>query len=320
MGQCASASRGAAAADDDDVARRRRHGADDASTTTGARVSALTKTTRPLRERYAYVDKLGHGAFGEVYAYASTTGTGDVAVKALDKQKLSRIRTSGGRTMMDDAVDEAELMALCADAHVVGVYEWCEDARENKAYIVMEFCERGALLGDDTDGFEPFEDSRVKAVIRDLLSALVVCHARGVVHYDVKPQNILVSASGAHKLGDFGSARRVEKNEHDGTYALVRTTPGTPAFTAPECCEGEPCDGFKADVWAVGVTAHALATGSYAYRAEGAWNTYQMILERDVDLSQISNQQCRNFLEAVLDRDPSSRLTAQQALEHAWLA
>ena len=314
MGQCAS---NAASKGDDDDSRRGvvSTSADDGDT----KKRSLIKTTQPLSARYAYVDKLGHGAFGEVYKYQTTTG-GVVAVKALDKQKLSRIRTSSHRTMMDDAIDEAEFMAVCADEHVVGVYEWCEEARGDTAYIVMEFCERGALVGDDTDTFEPFENSRAKAVIRDICSALVVCHAQGVVHYDVKPQNVLVHASGAYKLGDFGSAKRVEKNVQDGTYALVRTTPGTPAFTAPECCEGEPCDGFKADMWSVGVTAHALVTGSYAYQAEGAWNTYQLILSQDVDLSQISDEQCRDFLAKVLDRDPAKRLTAQQALEHAWLA
>jgi len=280
-------------------------------------------------ETYERERTIGRGTFGEVVKYTRKRKGGrdneeederdwanEVAIKALDKRKLSRARASATRTMLDDAKEEAMLMAECESENVVRVYEWIDDARSEKVYIVMEFCANGAVLSDD-DEFEAFAIETIKDIIRDVLRALVECHARGVVHYDVKPQNIFNHASGARKLGDFGSAKRVEKNK-DGTYALVRTTPGTPAFTAPECCEGEPCDGFKADVWAVGITAHALATGSYAYRADGAWNTYQLILTQEIDLSAIKDSMFRDFLSKVLDRNPNTRLTARQALEHEW--
>ena len=226
-------------------------------------------------------------------------------------------------------------------------YEWVNDARESTAKIVMEYCERGSVVDDERDTFERFDLSDVKAIARDVLRALRTCHARNIAHYDVKPQNIFASASGAYKLGDFGCATRVKPiavgsrreakarakakanaktnanaSELERTHEFVGKTPGTPAFTAPECCEGEPCDGFKADVWALGMTLHALATGRYFYQADGAWDTYQKVLRESVDLGEIArlgDDGFTDFMTRVLERDPNERLTARQALKHPWI-
>ena len=112
----------------------------------------------------------------------------------------------------------------------------------------------------------------------------------------MKPQNVFVGGEGLYKLGDFGCAVRVTRRR-DGTYEPVGKTPGTPAFTAPECCDGEPCDGFKADVWAAGMTIHALATGKYFYQADSAWETYQKILETRVDMSEIEATEDELFID-----------------------
>jgi [calcium/calmodulin-dependent protein kinase] kinase len=233
--------------------------------------------------------------------------------------------------MLDDAEQEAEIMAACACANVVRVREWVDAAGEAKARLVMEWCSGGCLV-DDADTFEAFSVEKVRAVMRDVFQALRTCHERGFVHFDIKPQNIFVSGGNdegarvTYKLGDFGSATRVEKCSEDegNVFALVSKTPGTPAFTAPECCEGEPCDGFKADVWATGMTAHALATGKYFYKEDGPWQTYQLILSNpEVDMSEVKtlgDDAFTDFLSKILAVEPSKRLTAAQALEHPWLA
>ncbi|ABP00761.1 predicted protein, partial [Ostreococcus lucimarinus CCE9901] len=239
------------------------------------------------------------------------------AVKELNKRKLANVRVGSSRTLLDAAEEEIRMQSECRCANVVQAYEWVNDARESTAKIVMEYCERGSVVDDERDTFERFDLSDVKAIARDILRALRTCHARNIAHYDVKPQNIFASASGAYKLGDFGCATRLER-----THEFVGKTPGTPAFTAPECCEGEPCDGFKADVWALGMTLHALATGRYFYQADGAWDTYQKVLRESVDLGEIArlgDDGFTDFMTRVLERDPNERLTARQALKHPWI-
>ena len=269
------------------------------------------------------------------------------AVKELNKRKLANVRVGSSRTLLDAAEEEIRMQSECRCANVVEAYEWVNDARESTAKIVMEYCERGSVVDDERDTFERFDLSDVKAIARDVLRALRTCHARNIAHYDVKPQNIFASASGAYKLGDFGCATRVKPiavgsrreakarakakanaktnanaSELERTHEFVGKTPGTPAFTAPECCEGEPCDGFKADVWALGMTLHALATGRYFYQADGAWDTYQKVLRESVDLGEIArlgDDGFTDFMTRVLERDPNERLTARQALKHPWI-
>jgi [calcium/calmodulin-dependent protein kinase] kinase len=289
------------------------------------------------------------GTTGEETA-TTTSGRGRAnayAVKELNKRKLANVRVGSSRTLLDAAEEEIRMQSECRCANVVEAYEWVNDARESTAKIVMEYCERGSVVDDERDTFERFDLSDVKAIARDVLRALRTCHARNIAHYDVKPQNIFASASGAYKLGDFGCATRVKPiavgsrreakarakakanaktnanaSELERTHEFVGKTPGTPAFTAPECCEGEPCDGFKADVWALGMTLHALATGRYFYQADGAWDTYQKVLRESVDLGEIArlgDDGFTDFMTRVLERDPNERLTARQALKHPWI-
>jgi len=268
---------------------------------------------------------LGRGSHGEVrlYADASSGTTRAFAVKEMDARRIARASCGlDARAVLEKMREEYETQRACACAHVVKVYECARDARAATAKLVTEYCARGAVM-DARETFEPMDLADVRRILRSILRALRVCHERDVAHHDVKPQNVFVAEDGTYKLGDFGCATRVARDATTGEVELVCKTPGTPAFTAPECCEGEPADGFKADVWAAGATAHALATGAYAYRAENAWETYQKILQCPLDFADIDargDEAFSDLMRKLLDRDPTRRLSASAALEHAWFA
>ena len=292
--------------------------------------------------------RLGKGAYGEVFEYtrsdvssggtgtgrasASTTvdgrgteggGAASFAVKELDKRRLASVFVGSDRkrTLLDQARAESELQSLCACENVVEAYVWVNDASSTQVQLVMEHCERGSIVDDEAETFEPLDSEKIKIILRSILRALRTCHKRDVVHYDIKPQNVFETSDGTYKLGDFGCACEVERDKKTGERELVSKTPGTPAFTAPECCEGEPADGFKADVWAAGMTAHALATGKYFYRADSAWETYQKILAHRVDFTEIDKRGDDGFsdlLRQLLEPDPAKRLSARRALLHPW--
>ena len=133
---------------------------------------------------------------------------------------------------------------------------------------------------------------------------------------------MFVNANGRVKLGDFGTAVILSKDT-----PTVLKTPGTPAFTAPECCEGQPYNGFKADAWSVGMSFHAMCTGSYHYKTGSSYDTYMRILhEESTDDSLLSSlfqetdkdeneysEQFATVLSSLLVRDPKSRCGVAEA-------
>jgi len=166
-----------------------------------------------------------------------------------------------------------------------------------------------------------------------------------VAHLDVKPQNILVDKYGNAKLADFGCAKQTRQEEPYGCAvgcafrkqntedcadkektALITQTPGTPAFTAPECCKGDPFHGPKADMWALGMTLHALLTGSYFFLTNSQWTTYQMVMAVPPDLQFLHFSkhtrhldESSGFIGGLLQYCVKRRLTAREALAHPWM-
>lgn len=96
-------------------------------------------------------------------------------------------------------------------------------------------------------------------------------HNHNVVHGDIKPDNLLLSASGTVKITDFGSAVVFAPGESD----LLCKTSGTPAFLAPEVCAGENFRGKDQDLWALAVTLYAMVFGCLPFRGTTIWELYE---------------------------------------------
>lgn len=157
--------------------------------------------------------------------------------------------------------------------NVVRLLEVIDDEAgfEDKLILVMEFCDGGQLLNwvPETHTFQANRDhelvdetghileSTIKRKIREVANGLQYCHEKGVLHRDIKPQNIIFDANHVAKLIDFGVSKVLESPESPD---FLKQTEGTYHFMAPEACDPdvEQYSGKAADVWALGVTAYAL--------------------------------------------------------------
>jgi len=159
-------------------------------------------------------------------------------------------------------------------------------------------------------------------VMRQVLGALAHCHTRGVVHRDIKLENLMLTQRPEGpgtlqvKLADFGCGAFVEAGEK--LSELV----GTLFYMAPEVFRR--CYGPEADVWSAGVVAYALVSGQLPFYGPTDRAVVQAVLRGDVDLwggvwGSVS-EECRDFVAVMLNRNPELRPSAEEMLRHPWLA
>jgi serine/threonine protein kinase len=197
--------------------------------------------------RYELVRPLGHGAMAVVDLAHDVELDRPVALKRL-AENLARDEDLRQRFLR-----EARLAARLSHPNVVRVFDVGED--RGRPFIAMEYVE-GETLADLVARRGPLSATQAATLGVQACAALAAAHAAGLVHRDVKPQNLLLGSDSVLKLGDFGIALG-----HDGTrLTLVGTVLGTAGYLAPEQARGEEVTA-AADIYAVGAVLYELLTG-----------------------------------------------------------
>ena len=203
---------------------------------------------------YRIVAPLGEGGMASVYKAYQPSVDRYVALKILpsrlvqDPEFLGRFR------------QEAKVLASLQHPHILPVHDFGES--DGFTYIVMPFVSAGTLAA--LLHGQPLPLDEIRRVMSQVGDALDCAHARGLVHRDVKPSNILMDERGNCLLADFGIAKILE-----GTQKFTRTggIVGTPAYMSPEQGLGNPLDG-RSDVYSLGVVLYEMATGRPPFKAE----------------------------------------------------
>src|SRR5258706_77110 len=159
---------------------------------------------------------------------------------------------------------EARNVARLRHPNIVQVYDFEYDTESESFYMVMELID-GQTLKDRLNslGDEPMAVNEVLRIMREATQALAYAHARGMIHRDVKPANLMIDSDGRVVLTDFGIAKIVTGQQFTASGGMV----GTPAYMAPEQGLGEAGD-ERSDLYSLGVILFQLATGRLPYDAE----------------------------------------------------
>ena len=203
--------------------------------------------------RYEIGEELGRGGLGVVYEGRHRGLGRAVAIKLLSNTFEA---DAGLRARF---IFEAQLVAGLDHPHIVPVYDFVE--HEGLCVIVMELCRGGTLWSRfQTQGLRT---DQAVAVVLATAVGLHHAHSNGVLHRDVKPENILFSGTGAVKIADFGIAKSLAGDavQRTATGSLI----GTPAYMAPEQATGDPLSSVT-DVYSLGVVLYELLTGQRPYR------------------------------------------------------
>ncbi|HEY0950403.1 protein kinase domain-containing protein, partial [Nocardioides sp.] len=213
-------------------------------------------TGRLLEGRYRIGARIARGGMASVY---------DATDVRLDRTVAIKIMHPG---LGDDAefaarfVREARSAARLSHPNVVSVYDQGDD--HGTVFLAMELVE-GITLRDVIRKEAPLPPARALALIEPVLSALAAAHRAGIIHRDVKPENVLIAADGRVKVADFGLARAVSADtQHTATGGVLI---GTVSYLAPELVVDGRADA-RADVYAAGVVLFELLTGSKPHEGE----------------------------------------------------
>jgi serine/threonine-protein kinase len=210
--------------------------------------------------RYRLDEQLGAGSTAEVWAATDLELDRRVAVKLLTREA-------------DPVRFEREARAVAALAHpnICTLFDYGET--DERPFIVLEYLPGGSL--EDRLVGPPLPDEETDRIARDLAAGLAHAHARGVVHRDLKPRNVLFGAAGPAKLADFGLARL---GEAPGLTS-AGTVLGTAAYIAPEQVAGSPATPAS-DVYAFGVILFRMLTGRLPFEADDAFALAAMHRDR----------------------------------------
>jgi serine/threonine protein kinase len=239
---------------------------------------------------------------GEVFRARDPRLGRDVAIKSLPEWS----RTDPDRVARFQR--EARILASLNHPHIASIYG-LEDVGDTR-FLVLELVEGGTLLDRLASGPLPLGEGLQIAC--DVADALQAAHEKGVVHRDLKPGNIALTAEGEVKVLDFGLAKAIESGPEAPTGELQATRTGvilgTAAYMSPEQARGLPID-KRADIWAFGCVLYELLTGRHPFPGATVSDRIAAILAQDPDWTALPSQRRIEWLvRRCLQKDPRRRL------------
>jgi tetratricopeptide (TPR) repeat protein/tRNA A-37 threonylcarbamoyl transferase component Bud32 len=254
---------------------------------------------------YELKERIGHGASGEVYTAEDLTLGRTVAIKII------KAPHQDPRITKERFLREAQAISQIDHPNVVTVFEVFQEGTTN--YLVMQYVKGGALR--EVMGQGPMAAEQALRIASDIAAGLEAAHAIGVIHRDVKPENVIVDASGRAKVVDFGVARLVDRSTLTRKGRIVGTLP----YMAPEQVKGHVVDA-RTDVYALGAVLYEMLAGRRPHESrEEAALFYQII---NVDPEPLGERVpgLPAGVEAVvakaLAKDPAKRYASAAELRH----
>jgi serine/threonine-protein kinase len=223
-----------------------------------------SRVAETLGERYVLEELIGEGAFARTYRARDTRLGRVVAVKLL------RSHFAADPAFLERFQREAWSAARVDHPNVAHVYDYGE--HEGAYFLVLQYVPGRDLKRVIEEG-APLPPADAIRITREILSGLAAIHAAGIIHRDIKPQNVLLGWDGVPRVTDFGIAYESRRTRLSGLTNHGETL-GTPAYMAPEQARGEPVS-EATDLYAVGIVLFELLTGRLPFQAE---NTLAMMV------------------------------------------
>ena len=260
-------------------------------------------------------------------------------------------------SMLEDALKEIAILKKCHHQNIIKLYEILYDDDKEKLYLILEYCPKGPIIiyNEDTDEFEinknyfinkdfykkvnedtksiiekekekitkvDYTEDEIRYFLRQIIKGVSYLHHNGIIHKDLKPDNILISNTNKIKITDFNvsSLLKDKKNDHIG-----KKFEGTLYFRAPETCQDNENNdinirGKPLDIWSIGVIAYILAYKKFPFDNNNILELFDTI---EKGVYEIPNDRMSNgfieFLKMCLEKDPKKRANIWKLKSMKWI-
>jgi len=256
--------------------------------------------------KYQIEARLGSGAFGQVHHGQDTVLNRHVAIKSLKKKYLNKHG-------QEPLINEAKVLARLSHPNIVTLYELLETDDAN--HLVMEYV-NGISLSERLKA-GPFSLDEFLTIADKIICALSAAHEKGIVHGDIKPNNIVLDQAGIPYLVDFGLSKFSNRDDELQTLTSTEESSssleGTLPYMAPETIMGETINP-RSDIFSVGVVFYEMLTGKNPFDAPNQGAILNKIINIDpIPLKQIRSEMpawLADLINAMLDKSPTTRIAS----------
>eukprot|EP01100_Stratorugosa_tubuloviscum_P000775 TRINITY_DN1175_c2_g1_i1.p1 TRINITY_DN1175_c2_g1~~TRINITY_DN1175_c2_g1_i1.p1 ORF type:complete len:428 (-),score=179.62 TRINITY_DN1175_c2_g1_i1:156-1439(-) len=255
-----------------------------------------------VKKLYKHIDKAGKGGFGRVFS-----------ARCVEDKKIVAIKTMsyGSNSERESILVEIGLMMSVAHPNIVE-FKSAHQVENNEFWVVMEFLECGTL--SDIIGVSRLKETVMCYICREIATSLAYLHSLNIVHRDIKSANIMIAPKGRIKLVDFGMCE-------DVSNSTATKICGSMLWMAPEMITSQPY-GTSVDIWSFGICIIEMGNvepphASNPFKALFLCATGQVPFFSD---PQNFSDGAKDFLSCCLVSDPEERYTAEQLLQHPWIA
>lgn len=275
---------------------------------------------------------MGSGAFSTVtLAQHGVTGL-PVALKRLSRELIDKLGTAPRVR-----AEVLHLRLLAQHRHVTHLYDIVDDPASPTLDLVMEFVGGGDMYdlvqasssrrrtrgrtwwggGGGGGGVGGLADEEARLYFQQIVSALRHMHSRGVVHRDLKLENVLIDSTGKNcKIADLGLSARM--GWEGGRWGRLRTPCGSPHYAAPELLSGQPYAGPPVDVWAAGTILYAMMSAKLPFVCEDLMEQFLLMREGIYKMPSHFTGQVRSLVGGMITVDVEDRLTLDQVTKLPW--
>lgn len=249
--------------------------------------------------------RVGSGKFGRVYLAREKETEYMVGLKIMIKSKLVN------NHMVHQVQQEIENQTKLSHPNILQLLTYFWD--EEKIYLILEFATEGGLLDAlKKTKHHRFDENTTAYYIRQVASALSYCHTKGVIHRDVKPENVLLFGNHVVKLADFGLSVHVSSKK------TLNTVCGTLDYLSPEMVNRKNYKKFV-DVWSLGVLCYEFLSGYPPFESNSEDDTFKKISAVSYNFKHFISDGSKTLIKSLLVKKPSKRLALKNVIKHPWI-